>query len=119
MYLTYWGKQGLPVLGKEIIGRAAYLAERISDIDGAELKFPGVPFFNEIVVRLNREPPWVNEELFCEGFIGGFPLENWFDELDDCLLLSVTERTGIEDIDAFCEELEGSLTGTTPGGDLK
>ena len=43
----------------------------------------------------------------------------WYDELDDCLLLSVTERTGIEDIDAFCEELEGSLTGTIPGGDLE
>jgi len=51
-------------------------------------------------------------------YIAGFPLGEWFRELEDCMLLSVTESTEPDDIDAFCEDLEACIEGVFEGGDF-
>jgi len=118
MYLTYWGKVGFQVLGRLILARANYLAQRITDVEGAELKFPGIPFFNEIVVRLDRDPALLIDELFDLEYIAGLPLGGWFRELDDCMLLAVTESTEPDDMDSFCDDLEACIQGILEGGDF-
>jgi glycine dehydrogenase subunit 1 len=120
MYMTYWGKEGLPLLAKEIAGRARMLADRISEIDGVDLVFPKNTFFNEVVVKMDADILAVNDELLESGFIGGFPLVNWFpgSELKNCMLLSVTENTSDDLIEIFCGELEVILSGMKEGGDV-
>ncbi len=119
MYMTYWGREGLPLLAKEIAGRARLLADRISEIDGVELYYPGKPFFNEIVVRIDADTFTVNDHLLGSDFIGGLPLVNWFPGigLDDCMLLAVTESVSTDYIEAFREELEEIMEYISRGGD--
>ena len=117
VYLTYFGKRGFPLLAKEIAGRARILADRLSEIKGIELLFPEIPFFNEIVVKIDRDPDELNAILIDLGFLGGFHLGKWFDEYKGCMMLSVTERSNPDDMEDFCEDLEMILSGEMEGGD--
>jgi glycine dehydrogenase subunit 1 len=119
MYMTYWGREGLPLLAKEITGRAHLLAKRISEIGAVELYYPGKPFFNEIVVKVDADLDCVNDDLLDMDYLSGFPLADWFpdSELHDCMLLAVTENLHPEDIKAFCKELEETALDSPMWGD--
>lgn len=121
MYLTYWGRDGLPLLAKEIAGRARLLAERICEIDGVEMCYPGKPFFNEIAVRIDADILAVNDQMLDFDFIGGFPLINWFPDsgMKNCMLLAVTESMSPENIEVFREELEEIIDDISKGADVR
>ena len=95
------------------------MAEKVAKVEGVKLKFPEIPFFNEVVISVEKDPASLNQELLSSGIIGGFPLGRWFEELDDCILLAVTERTTLDDIDYFCSELDVKLHSVEVGGDLR
>lgn len=119
VYMAYWGKKGFPLLAKEIAGRARILADRLAEVKGLQLLFPGKAFFNEIAVKIDGDPNDINMHLIDSGFVGGFPLGKWFDEYGDCMLLSVTERNSPDDMEDFCEDLEMILSGEMEGGDAE
>jgi len=95
--MEVYGKQGLRELAVQNLAKSHYLAARLKP------KFSG-PFFNEFVVEANgasvRE---INERLLEHKIIGGLPLDRFYPELGDAMLICATEMTKREQIDLLAE----------------
>jgi glycine dehydrogenase subunit 1 len=102
VYLAWLGPRGLEELGRQCAAKASYAAERLTEVDGVELAFPGAPFFKEFAVRLPRKAAEVRDSLLERGFLAGVP-----DPTGDGrgLLVAVTERRTREEIDALARAL--------------
>ena len=101
--LAWFGPQGLKELGEQCVARAHYTRDRLIEHAGAEALFPDTPIFKEFVVRLPADPVAVCEYAASEGFLAGVPLSRLLpnQDLDDALLVAVTEKRSREEIDAF------------------
>jgi glycine dehydrogenase subunit 1 len=94
IFMTVYGKEGLRELARQNLAKAHYAASRL------RLKFSG-PFFNEFVVAGRK-----TEALLDKKILGGLNLRNFYPELGEALLLSVTEVHTRQQID----ELIAGLT---------
>lgn len=110
IYLAWLGPQGLQHLGRLCLANTAAAARRLASIPGCEIVFDG-PRFKEIVLRTPVPAAELARRLADRGFLAGPPLGRWFPELDDCLLLAVTERRTQEDVDSLAEAIEKELAG--------
>ena len=100
VYLATMGKHGVQEIAKQNLQKAHYAASAISKTPGFELKFSG-PFFNEFVVRTPRPASQVISRLLDKRIIGGLSLEPYYPDLDDSMLVCVTETAKRESIDRF------------------
>ncbi len=101
VYLAALGPQGLRETAELCLRRSHYAAKQIIGDGGFEQAFE-LPTFKEFVVRAKGDN--VDELLAraCEaGYLAGVPLGRWYEELDDCFLVSVTERRTREEIDGL------------------
>jgi len=107
IHLCALGRDGIREVGELNLRYSHYAAERVAALPGFERRFDA-PFFNEFVVRCPAGPAEVNRQLRQEaGIIGGLDLGRWYPELDDCLMLCVTETKTKDNIDALAAALEG------------
>ncbi len=106
VYLAWLGPQGLVELGRQCAAKAAYAAERLTEIPGVELLFPGAPFFKEFALRLPRPASTVRDALVDRGFLAGVPLP---DADGRALLVAVTERRSRAEIESFAEAMREVL----------
>jgi glycine dehydrogenase subunit 1 len=106
VYLSWLGPGGLAELGRRCVAKAAYTADRLSEIPGVEPLFPGAPFFKEFAVRLPRPAAEVRDELIGRGFLAGVPLP---DADGHALLVAVTERRTKAEIDALAGAMREAL----------
>jgi glycine dehydrogenase subunit 1 len=106
VYLAWLGPAGLEELGRQCASKAAYAAERLTEIDGVELLHPGAPFFKEFAVRLPRPAATVRDALLDDGILAGVPLP---DADGHALLVAVTERRTRAQIDALATALEAAV----------
>ncbi|MFQ5794766.1 MAG: aminomethyl-transferring glycine dehydrogenase subunit GcvPA [Candidatus Bipolaricaulia bacterium] len=100
VYLATLGKQGFQQLARLNLHKAHDLANRIEALDGFSLYFQA-PFFNEFAVRCAVDVDEVLETLQVHGILGGLPLGRYYDTLEDGLLIAVTEKRTIEELDRF------------------
>ncbi|WP_096153446.1 MULTISPECIES: aminomethyl-transferring glycine dehydrogenase subunit GcvPA [Bacillus] len=101
--MTALGKKGVKEMAIRNIQKAQY-AKTAMEQNGLEVVFTG-PFFNEFVVKLNRPVQEVNEGLLNKGIIGGYDLGQTFPELEQHMLIAVTELRTKEEIDTLAKEL--------------
>jgi glycine dehydrogenase subunit 1 len=95
VFMSVYGKQGLRELALQNLSKAHYLASKL------DLRFDA-PFFNEFVVRTDgRSPQQINSKLLGKNIIGGLPLERFYPELKDSMLLCATEMSRREDMDTI------------------
>jgi glycine dehydrogenase subunit 1 len=95
VFMAVYGKQGLRELAQQNLAKAHYLAGKLP------LRFSG-PFFNEFVAHA-PSPDAINRRLLDRKIIGGLPLQRYYPELADCMLLCVTELSKRQDLDALAE----------------
>jgi glycine dehydrogenase subunit 1 len=95
VFMTVYGKQGLRELASQNLAKGHYLAGKLP------LQFTG-PFFNEFVVATNS-PESVNELLLQKRIIGGLPLQRYYPELENTMLLCATEMSRREQMDLVAE----------------
>jgi glycine cleavage system P protein (glycine dehydrogenase) subunit 1 len=107
VYLSWLGPEGLEELGRQCLSKAAYAAERLTEVPGVELLFPGAPFFKEFPLRLPRPADEVLDALIERGYLGGVPLP---DAEGHALLVAVTERRSREEIDGLALALKEVLS---------
>jgi glycine dehydrogenase subunit 1 len=107
VYLSLLGRQGLKALANINYGAAHAVAARLERA-GIPLLFGG-PFFNEFVVRVPDAATRWQKLAQDSGVLAGFPLERWYPELTDALLLCVTETHTMKQVDS----LVGALAGRT------
>ena len=104
IYLATMGRAGLKEVAEQNLQKAHYAAERIASIDGFGLKFTA-PFFNEFVVRTPRDASAIARKLDDRGIVAGLPLDVYYPDMRDALLVCVTETAKKEVIDRFAAEL--------------
>jgi len=97
VYLSYAGQTGLREVAGRNLAHAHHAWEALTAIDGVNPAFDG-PFFNEFVLSLPCDPHAFAR--FCKErkLIPGVPLKWFFPELENLLLLNVTEIHEPEDI---------------------
>lgn len=86
------------------------MKQELTAIPGVEAVFRA-PFFNEIVVRLNKPVEQMLKELAARKIQGGYALGQKYPELSDCLLICATETKTTDDIKLFAKHLRDVLEG--------
>jgi glycine dehydrogenase subunit 1 len=108
IHLAWLGPEGLRRLGEVCVRRAAFAARRLGEIPGCSVKFHG-PHFKEIVLQTPVETGALVRGLARRGFLAGPALGRWYPELSDCLLVAVTEKRTIDEINGLAEAIEKEL----------
>jgi glycine dehydrogenase subunit 1 len=106
--LALWGRDGFQKLARMNFDRACDLKDRIAALPGVQLRFSGTTF-NEFAVRTPKEPAALVDSLLKEKIIAGIPLNRWYPELEDSLLITVTEMNTEEQIDKLVQGLRRAL----------
>ncbi|HEY7659560.1 MAG TPA: aminomethyl-transferring glycine dehydrogenase subunit GcvPA [Actinomycetota bacterium] len=106
VHLAWLGPAGLEELGRQCAAKAAYAAQRLTEVSGVELLFGDAPFFKEFPLRLPRPATEVRDALVERGFLAGVPLP---DAGGHALLVAVTERRTREEIDGLAMALKEVL----------
>jgi glycine dehydrogenase subunit 1 len=87
VFMSVYGKEGLRELALQNLSKAHYLAGKLKP------RFSG-PFFNEFVAQGDgRNVAAINRALEGHKIIGGLPLEKYYPELKNTMLLCCTEMT--------------------------
>jgi len=109
VYMSLLGKQGLAELSGICAHKADYARDLLLKIPGVTIRFPGRWYFNEFVLNLPMAADKVIRGLFNRGLAAGFPLGRYFPEMNNCLLVAVTEKRTKEEIDFLAHSLEVML----------
>ena len=109
IHLAWLGPQGLERLGELCVHRRAAAAARLAEIPGCSVRYEG-PSFKEFVLETPVDARRLAARVAGHGFLAGPALGRWFDDLDKCLLIAVTERRTRDDVAAFAEAIEKELT---------
>src|SRR3954454_4439258 len=101
IYLSWLGKRGVVEIGELMIRRTAYARDALR-LDAIN---PG-PVVREFAVRVPDLDAAVRRAREA-GINPGLPLRSTYPELDDALLVAITERRTREDIDRLASVLGG------------
>jgi glycine dehydrogenase subunit 1 len=101
--MTALGKKGVKEMAFQNIQKANYAKKAFAQ-NGIEVPFEGA-IFNEFVIKLNKPIKEINAKLIQKGIIGGFDLGSVYPELENHMLVAVTELRTKEEIDLFVNEL--------------
>ena len=102
VYLSAMGPQGMREVAELCLQKANYAADRLASSAGLRRLFDGRPTFKEFVVQAPRGSVKEIIEEACEaGYFAGIPLETWYPEFEDGLLITVTEKRTKQEIDGL------------------
>ena len=104
VYLAHMGGKGLAALAEISAQRAHDLAGRLAKKPGYGLTFTG-PFLWEFALRTPHPAEQVQERMLEHGILPGLPLGRFFPELENALLVSVTELNHADALDRLVEAL--------------
>jgi glycine dehydrogenase subunit 1 len=101
-YLSWLGPNGLREVGERCLALAEHAKTRL----GLPLEF-AAPTFKEFAVRLprGRHASTVIREARAQGVNPGYPLGRDYPGMDDILLVAVTEKRTLAEIDRLAEVL--------------
>lgn len=115
VYLSLLGRHGLASVAERNLRGAHALAERLRGV--GTLRFSG-PYFNEFVVTVpDARRRW--QHALAAGVVAGFPLGDWYPELEDALLVCATElhdTAGMDRLVAALGEADAASAAVRAGG---
>lgn len=91
VYMSLMGPQGLREVAAQSLAKAAFTLEQMTAVPGVELPFAG-PFFKEFVLKLPQPAAKVIAAMADKGYYVGIDLGRFFPDMNDCLLMAVTEK---------------------------
>jgi glycine dehydrogenase subunit 1 len=104
VHLSLLGPQGLRELGETCMALAHHAKTELQAA-GFELAFPERATFKEFAVRTGRNAREALTRARAKGVYAGYPLGRDYPGLDDALLVAVTEKRTVEEIDRLVEAL--------------
>jgi glycine dehydrogenase subunit 1 len=109
VYLSVLGKEGLRQTAQLCADKAGYAFDRLCQIRGVRPHFRTKWFFNEFVLDLPSDATDVIARLIEKGFAAGFPLSRYYEGMERCILIAVTEKRTKQQIGMLAEALESVL----------
>ena len=104
VFMTVYGKAGLRELAVQNLSKAHYLGSKV------KRRFTG-PYFNEFTA-MAADLHEVNRQLERKKIIGGLPLDRFYPELKDSVLLCCTEMSRREHMDEVADAIAaGAMAG--------
>jgi glycine dehydrogenase subunit 1 len=107
-YVSAVGKQGFQEIAAQCMHKARYAYERLTTLKGCQPVF-NAPFFKEFVVRFEKPVTDLNRSLLASGIIGGFDLGKQYPEMEQCMLVCITEKRTKYEIDRLVEKMGAIL----------
>jgi glycine dehydrogenase subunit 1 len=104
IYLSILGPEGLRELAVLNLKKAHFAASLLGNLPGFSLAF-AEPFFNEFVLRLPMRPEDLIRRMQSRKIIPGFSIKRFYPELDDAILVCVTEMKSRAKIERLAETL--------------
>ena len=102
VFLAAVGKQGLQDMAQQSVNHAHYVKHKLAEKGVTVLSNDSV--FHEFVVQLSKPVSEVNDRLLEKGFVGGYDVsKEW--GADNAMLLCVTEKRTLEEMNSFVEAL--------------
>jgi glycine dehydrogenase subunit 1 len=105
VYLSLMGKSGLRKVAELCYHKAHYAAKEIEKLDGYQILNQG-SFFNEFLISCPQPIGLLNEQLLDYDILGGYDVGKCFEELNNHMLLAVTEMNSKDEIDRLVIALE-------------
>jgi glycine cleavage system P protein (glycine dehydrogenase) subunit 1 len=104
IYLSWLGRRGIVELAELMLQRTAYARERLGALDGVQAAHEQ-PVVREFALTLDAPVDRVIERCRRQGVNPGYPLRRDYPDLDEGLLVAITERRTRADIDRLVEVL--------------
>jgi glycine dehydrogenase subunit 1 len=108
IYMSLLGERGLKEVAKTCHVNTAYLSKELQSIDGLKQPF-SAPFFHEVVIQFDGPLDKLYEALDLKGYSAGLKLKPYFDTLQDCILICVTETKSRTELDDFVQAVKESV----------
>lgn len=108
IYLSSMGPAGMQEAAGQCLQKSAYALERLSALKGCSSTFSG-PFFREFTLTLPGSAEEALEFMSERGIAGGVPLGRFYPDMENCLLVCVTEKRSRQEIDNLVEVMEAWL----------
>ena len=93
IYMRLLGGKGLQAVAKKCLDNTEKLKQLLSKIEGVEIVF-NAPTFHEFVIR-------VSKPMKKNNIQAGFALGDYYPELNNCLLVCVTETKTADDLEKY------------------
>ena len=108
IHLAWLGKAGFVELGELLVRRTAYARDRLAALDGVDL-LHDAPVVREFPIALDAPVDEVLDRCAAEGIAAGYPLGPDYPEYENGLLIALTERRSVADIDRLAEILGAAV----------
>jgi len=100
MFLSLLGKEGFEKLALQNYNKSEYLKAEIAKVDGVKI-YNQNPTFNEFVIELPISASEFIDKMEEKGFFAGLRLETLFENFENRVLVSTTEKRTKAQIDSF------------------
>ncbi len=100
IYMSLLGKTGMRHVAELCYHKAHYAAEQIAQLPGFEL-CNAEPFFHEFTVSCPEPVADINAHLLEHGILGGYDLGQDYPDMENRMLIAVTEKITKDEIDTF------------------
>jgi glycine dehydrogenase subunit 1 len=110
IYLSWLGRHGVVELAELMLQRTAYARERLKGVDGIRLMHEQ-PVVREFAVDLDAPADRVIARCREQGVNPGYPLAREYPELENGLLVAITEKRTKADIDRLVDVLGAAVEG--------
>ncbi len=108
IYLSLLGTEGLQRVALLGMENARYAAEQWTSIKGVSLLHEA-PYGNEFALRLPCSAKELAAKMLEKGFAIGFPVDAYYNDMDNVLLVACTEKTQQNQVDALISAVKGVL----------
>ncbi|MFC1482841.1 aminomethyl-transferring glycine dehydrogenase subunit GcvPA [Candidatus Margulisiibacteriota bacterium] len=108
LYLTSVGKRGLQEIAQRNYDNTEYTKEEIAKSNVIKI-INTKPTFNEFVIELPKNANSVVKKLMKKGIAAGLPLGMFYKNMNNCMLITVTEKRTKDEIDTLIKVLEDAL----------
>ncbi len=105
IYLSVMGPQGMQDVASLCLQKAHYAQRQLTNLERFET-LNDQPFFKEFVIRdKQNDVAGLLEKAEDFNMLAGVALGRWYPQLQDCLLIAVTEKRTVREIDQLVEIL--------------
>lgn len=108
IYMSLLGKEGMKDLALTNFKKAEFTRQELEKIDGVEVK-RSTPTFNEFTVCLPKDAGDVVNAMINRGFAAGFPLGRYYEDMENYMIVAVTEKRTKPEIMNYVKNLKEVL----------